>query len=256
MRFDKRHTRKIFGIGTTTLLLGSAAIAYSPNQNRYYKTVSTCANIAFDYKTSLDDLSEIHLRSANKLLTLFRENGGVYVKVGQTIASLVHLLPLEYCVVMRALQDKCAVTPIDELDALLKNDLNKSLNELFSYFDPVPLGSASLAQVHKATLRETGQVVAVKIQHPELSIQAPKDIKICTTLVKAIEYLFPDFQFSWLSNEMQQSLPEELDFNNEANNARKIAQHLIREKNIKVPEVYLSTNRILIMECIYFNLII
>jgi aarF domain-containing kinase len=238
-------------------VLAGSALVGSPDQNsplkRYFRTIESCVKISFDYKSSTDPLPEIHIRSANNLLKLFRENGGVFVKVGQAIASLMYVFPPEYCIVMQALQDQCRITPMDQIELLFKTDLNKSINDLFVDFDQIPLGSASLSQVHKATLRKTEthpeKVVAVKIQHPELLKQAPADIETCKILVKVFSYIFPEFQFEWLSKEMQISLPQELDFINESVNAKTIADHLKNLKNVHIPEVYISSKRILIMEC-------
>lgn len=137
------------------------------------------------------------------------------------------------------------------------DDLDAEIESIFSDFNPVPIGSASLAQVHKATIRPgvfgpESHVVAVKIQHPTLKAQAPADIRMCARIVRTVAKWVPDFQFGWLASEMQLSLPEELDFNHEAANAVKIAKHLKGMKNVKIPEVYMSTNRILIMECKFF----
>lgn len=156
---------------------------------------------------------------------------------------------------MQELQDQCLVTPYDDLDTLFKTDIEKSISEIFCEFDPIPLGSASLAQVHKATLRpgiipsNLPQTVAVKIQHPPLLLQAPADIHMCSVLVKWAKYMFPDFRLGWLAEEMRISLPDELDFNHETANARKIAEHLKHIRGVRIPNVYMSTKRILIMEC-------
>lgn len=69
---------------------------------------------------------------------------------------------------MRPLQDRCVPTPYEDLDKLFVADVGKTIDELFEEFDTTPLGVASLAQVHSAKIKESGQRVAVKIQHPHL----------------------------------------------------------------------------------------
>lgn len=69
---------------------------------------------------------------------------------------------------MKPLQDQCSPTPLPELQQLFLSDVGAPLSTFFSSFDPEPIGVASLAQVHRATDRETGKAVAVKIMHPDL----------------------------------------------------------------------------------------
>ena len=150
---------------------------------------------------------------------------------------------------MIVLQDKCPPTSISDIDALLKKDMNSSLAELFSSFDATPIGVASLAQVHKATLKQTGEVVAVKIQHPFLDLYSKIDIKMCADIVKLVKRAFPEFEFDWLALEMQESLPKELDFVCEAENAIRTRDNLKNESSILIPNVFWATRRILCMEC-------
>ena len=81
---------------------------------------------------------------------------------------------------MRPLQDQCYPTPIEALNDLLRTDAGKTIDEMFEEFEPNPLGVASLAQVHKARIRTTGELVAVKLQHPHL-------IEFCDVDMKTVE---------------------------------------------------------------------
>ncbi|XP_013372637.1 PREDICTED: uncharacterized aarF domain-containing protein kinase 1 isoform X3 [Chinchilla lanigera] len=123
------------------------------------------------------------------------------------------------------------------------------LHDLFLSFDDTPLGAASLAQVHKAVLRD-GRTVAVKVQHPKVQAQSSKDILLMEVLVLAVKQLFPEFEFMWLVDEAKKNLPLELDFLNEGRNAEKVAQMLKHFDFLKVPQIYweLSTKRVLLME--------
>ncbi|KAB0342676.1 hypothetical protein FD754_019602 [Muntiacus muntjak] len=124
-----------------------------------------------------------------------------------------------------------------------------SIHDLFLSFDDTPLGAASLAQVHKAVLRD-GRTVAVKVQHPKVQAQSSKDILLMEVLVLAVKQLFPEFEFMWLVDEAKKNLPLELDFLNEGRNAEKVAQMLKHFDFLKVPRIYweLSTKRVLLME--------
>ncbi|XP_019589219.1 aarF domain-containing protein kinase 1 isoform X3 [Rhinolophus sinicus] len=127
--------------------------------------------------------------------------------------------------------------------------LRSEIHDLFVSFDDTPLGAASLAQVHKAVLRD-GRTVAVKVQHPKVQAQSSKDILLMEVLVLAVKQLFPEFEFMWLVDEAKKNLPLELDFLNEGRNAEKVAQMLKHFDFLKVPQIYweLSTKRVLLME--------
>ena len=69
---------------------------------------------------------------------------------------------------MKPLQDQCKATPLAEIEQLFLTDVGQPMSTFFSTFDPTPIGVASLAQVHRATYRDTGEQVAVKVMHPDL----------------------------------------------------------------------------------------
>ncbi|KAG0337534.1 hypothetical protein BG004_007609 [Podila humilis] len=228
--------------------------------------------VGIDYKYSLDianwDLkdgvpedeaerlrrkSELHKRSAERLREMLRINGGIYIKLGQHLASLKYLLPDEWTTAMEPLQDRCTPSSIQSIQALFLSDLGQPISAHFSSFDLEPIGVASLAQVHRATLLD-GQEVAVKIQHPTLREFSEVDIKTVAGLTKFVAYVFPEFEFSWLSEEMQESLPKELNFAFEAANAARVNQNFNNARaegsksTIKVPDVVWAKDRVLVME--------
>lgn len=147
----------------------------------------------------LEAYSQCHLRSARRVLRALLANGGKSVinrhtekrfetnfisrgihKVraahGISVSSptsglfcgCVHsmdsfVLPLEWTSTMRPLQDKCDPTPYEDVNSLFLSDMGQPLSEIFDYFNPEPIGVASLAQVHIAHHRESGKTVAVKV---------------------------------------------------------------------------------------------
>lgn len=96
-------------------------------------------------------------------------------------------------------------------------------SELFTSFDPEPLGVASLAQVHRATLKN-GKEVAVKVQHHYVRGNAKIDMHTMEYCVKIMGWLFPDFKFQWLIEETKKNLPIELDFLHEGKNTEKVRE--------------------------------
>ncbi|XP_062212116.1 putative ABC1 protein At2g40090 [Phragmites australis] len=226
----------------------------------------TAATIALDYKWSLWGLEPgtpawlsakhgAHLRSANRLQELCFRNGGIYIKLGQHIAQLEYVVPEEYVQTMReSMLKRCPVSSYEQVREVFAKDLGESPETVFAEFDPVPLASASLAQVHAARTRD-GQKVAVKVQHDHLKDTGVVDIATVDLLVNVLHYIFPTFDYRWLVDEVRESAPKELDFLNEARNSEKCLENFRRlsphiAASIYAPKVYwnLSTSRILTME--------
>jgi aarF domain-containing kinase len=267
-----------------TRILIPAGIGYSLYDDnslwmRHVRTITTVGRIVWDYKrlasegNSLNHITEgnsdpstivqhrkslCHRRSATRLLELFQKNGGVYVKIGQHLASMVYLLPKEYTDTLLVLQDRCPPTPFDQITKFLEQEQERMHHTLgkdmyLVDLDPQPLGVASLAQVHKAVLKiGTSSVpVAVKIQHPQLHHQANADIQICSFLVKTIKKVFPGFEFDWVAEEMAINLPLELDFAHEHQNAERTRLLFQRNHVLRIPQVFWSSPRLLVMEFVH-----
>ncbi|ALC40823.1 CG3608 [Drosophila busckii] len=193
--------------------------------------------------------SRVHKIAAEKLLQLICTNKGVYIKVGQHIGALEYLLPKEFVQTMKVLHSDAPQNPIEDLYKVIRQDLKRNPEDLFDSFEREPLGTASLAQVHKARLK-TGEVVAVKVQHPYVKGNSLVDMKTMELAVKLLAKIFPDFKIQWLVEESKKNLPIELDFLNEGRNAEKVAQQFAKYSWLRVPKIYweLSTKRVLVME--------
>lgn len=146
-----------------------------------------------------------------------------------------YLLPYEWTTTFIPLQDKCPVSSLESIQELLIDDTGHRMDELFESFSPEPIGAASLAQVHTATLKGSGKKVAVKVQHPALAEWVPLDLALTRFTFSMLKRFFPEYDLEWLSKEMDLSLPQELDFRNEARNATRTAEYF--KKNSDTPLV-------------------
>lgn len=171
--------------------------------------------------------SVIHRQAANRLLQLCRDNGGVYVKIGQHLAQLDYLIPEEYIETLATLFDDTPQTAFSDMVQVIREDLGcQDLAQLFDGFEIEPIASASLAQVHVAYEKGTGRKLAVKVQHRGLRETAAGDIFALETVVHLAERLFTDFSYGWIADEIAPHLPKELDFLNEGRNAERAAADL------------------------------
>lgn len=100
------------------------------------------------------------------LRKIFEKLGATYIKLGQFIASSPSLFPDEYVLEFQKCLDKTESVPFNEIERVLKQDLQLPMSEVFSFVDPTPLASASVAQVHAARLAGSNKDVVIKILKP------------------------------------------------------------------------------------------
>ncbi|KAK1584865.1 ABC1 family protein [Colletotrichum navitas] len=227
---------------------------------RVAAALAVCIN---DYRTTLNQkesiedpdlqskiLKDCHQRCADRTLKVLEKNGGIFIKLGQHLSAMNYLLPQEWTNTFIPLQDKCPVSSFESIEEMFRKDIGQELWDCFSEFSPEPIGAASLAQVHTATLKETGMPVAVKVQHPGLGEWSQLDLALTRFTFSTLKRFFPEYDLEWLSSEMDISLPKELDFREEARNANRTREHFARlpEHPLVVPEVLWAKERILVMQ--------
>mmetsp|Transcript_34493 Transcript_34493/g.38634 ORF Transcript_34493/g.38634 Transcript_34493/m.38634 type:complete len:631 (-) Transcript_34493:85-1977(-) len=201
-------------------------------QNRQKKKMQEAATQLADAedqlvsKEGISQKSRLNRRSALRLLKLCRNNGGVYIKLGQHAANLDYLLPPEYIEVLSSLFNEAPRSNIYDVYKVIEEDLGCKVEELFDNFDPHPIASASLAQVHVAYCKETKKKLAVKVQHRGLRETSAGDLFAVTRVVRVIDSILKDFTFGWIADEMAPQLPKELDFVREGENAEKATVHV------------------------------
>lgn len=199
-------------------------------------------------------ISQIHTHAAERLVNLCRTNAGVYIKIGQHLANMDYLIPQEYIQVLGCLLDDAPTSSYESVSQVIQDDLGQSPEELFDNFDPTPIASASLAQVHVAYDKTTGRKLAVKVQHKGLRETCRGDLLALTTVVHALEFFLEDFNFGWIADEIAPQLPLELDFQNEGKNSERAARFLQQRQHtnndVVVPKVLWNhtSSRVLCME--------
>ena len=192
--------------------------------------------------------------SPEEFRAMLEDLGPSFVKIGQTLSTRSEILPKAYCDELKKLQMECDPLPFDQMLAALDDIYGERQGDIFDAIDPTPLGSASLAQVHKARLAN-GDIVAVKIQRPGVKATMALDIDIMRMVARQASRFMKDDQMLDLRDvveELWATFLEETDFQREAANLQEFARLNKDVAFIDSPHVYpeLCGEYVLVMEYI------
>lgn len=189
-----------------------------------------------------------------KLRQILEDLGPTFVKLGQVMSIRPDFLPPDYCDELMKLQSEAKPLPFATIVGVIEREYNRKWNQVFKFIDEEALGSASIAQVHRAVL-STGERVVVKVQRPGIYEIMSKDIvllKRAATLLKIISQSQDIVDFNMVLDEMWAIAKQEMDFLMEADHIEEF-EHLNRDIDyVSCPRVFrqLSTPHILVMEFI------
>jgi ubiquinone biosynthesis protein len=192
---------------------------------------------------------------SRRLRLAFERLGPTYIKLGQIISSGEGIFPEEIVGQFRLLRDQVRPETFDAVREVIEVDLGRSLEEVFSRFEPEPVAAASVAQVHRARLR-TGEDVVVKVQRPTVADLVRKDLAVMSWIAPALVGRIPVAALAnppALVELFAETIVEELDFRLEADNMLDIAAVLAttgQNTAMVVPRPHpdLVTRRVLVME--------
>ena len=180
---------------------------------------------------------------------IIQDLGPTFVKIGQIASQQAEYIPAEYADALSKLRSSVASMDLDTVYSQIEKHLGKPVNELFASFDEKPLGSASVGQVHKATLFD-GTVVAVKVRRPGVVDTVARDFAL---IEKVLDTFIKDgiggIDVKALILELEKTSKIELDFTNEAVNLEKFWENNVERAGIESPKCYREyTNEAILTE--------
>lgn len=192
---------------------------------------------------------------AVKMRVALEELGPIFIKFGQALSTRKDLLPEDFSIELSKLQDDCPPFDEEHSKQIIEQALKRPIDEAFSSFDPTPMASASIAQVHAATL-PGGEEVVVKVVRPDIKPVIEQDIRIMFGLAGWVEKLVKEARRLHpveIVAEFQKTLLDEMDMMREAANASQLKRNFHNSDLLYVPEVYWShtSQSVMTMERIY-----
>jgi ubiquinone biosynthesis protein len=184
---------------------------------------------------------------------MLEDLGTTFIKLGQMLSGRPDLIPEELIKELERLQDLTPTFEGDLARRLIEEELGQPIGHIFSHFDKVPLASASIGQVHRATLHD-GREVVIKVQRPDIQDQIEVDMDILRALAKLAEKYREEVRHynpQAIVEALEKTMELELDFKHELKNIRLFkANAVLRHREVVVPEIYeaFSSERILTME--------
>jgi len=180
------------------------------------------------------------LSQAERMRLALEELGPTFIKLGQLLSTRPDIVPAEYLAELQKLQDRVPTVETEKIFGQVHQELGRPVEELFSHFDPTPLATASIAQVHRGTLK-TGEQVVFKIRRPEIETVIETDVDILMGLAYLMDKHLPGGEMYdpiGLVKEFRRSITRELDFSREGRTIDRFSSNFADEESVRIPKVY------------------
>jgi ubiquinone biosynthesis protein len=196
-----------------------------------------------------EEWERAHDRTALALHDLGVRLAGLFVKVCQVVGARADVFPAPFVRRLGRFHDRVPPRPFATLRPAIERELGRPLAAVFAHVDETPLAAASLAQVHRATLRD-GSSVVVKVQYPDIARLAQIDLASLRRTIRLVAWLEPAFDLRSIVEEIAYFVALELDFAREADSTERVRAACAGDATVRIPHVYceLSTPRLLVLE--------
>ncbi len=206
-----------------------------------------------DKKRGEDERRRISLAERVRLVAM--DLGPSFVKLGQIASTRPDVLPEEWIVELKKLQDEVTPLSFEEIKGAVETSLGAPLEEIYESFEEKPLAAASIAQVHRAVLRtpDGSKDVVVKVQRPKIAETVVRDVDLLQYLARFVERTIPEshiYRPTALVGQFDAAITAELDFSLEADNARRFAENFAGHPHARFPKIHkqASSKRVITME--------
>ena len=213
------------------------------------------ANVTRGEQASEEALSRRQLETAKQIVAVLGTMKGAAMKLGQVMSFLdVGLVPEEHREEFQRelskLRDAAPTVSFKQMKRVIEEDLEEPISKVFASFDEEPIAAASIGQVYRATLKEDGREVAVKVQYPGVASAVRADMQNLDMIMRLLKRMTPGMDVKAITEEIRERIVEELDYELEAQNQRSLARIFAEHPFIVVPEVIssLSRERVLVSE--------
>jgi ubiquinone biosynthesis protein len=175
------------------------------------------------------------------LVRLCTDLGATFIKVGQVASTRADLLPPTLIAELSSLQDRVPPFAFADVRRTVEAELGRPLEAVYADFDPEPVAAASVAQVHRATLRSNGAPVAVKVRRPDILEKVQLDRSILLFVARGLERAVPTLRLVALESAIRtfcEAVEAQLDLGRELANNRRFARDFADDEDVCVPDVY------------------
>ncbi|HEY4896411.1 MAG TPA: AarF/ABC1/UbiB kinase family protein [Solirubrobacteraceae bacterium] len=206
------------------------------------------ANVTRGEEASEEAMARRQLETAKQIVAVLGTMKGAAMKLGQVMSFLDMGIVAEehreeFQHELAKLRDAAPTVSFKQMKRVIEEDLEDPISEVFATFDEEPIAAASIGQVYRATLKDGGREVAVKVQYPGVASAVRADLQNLDMIMRLLKRMTPGMDVKAITEEIKERIVEELDYELEAQNQRSLARIFAGHPFIVVPEVISSLSR-------------
>ncbi len=251
MRVMARENEKI----PTSRVRRTATVATLAASEAVKQFGTRAANVTRGEEASEEAMSRRQLETAKQIVAVLGTMKGAAMKLGQVMSFLdMGIVPEEhreeFQLELAKLRDAAPTVSFKQMKRVIEEDLEEPISKIFASFDEEPIAAASIGQVYRATLKDGGREVAVKVQYPGVAGAVRADMQNLDMIMRLLKRMTPGMDVKAITGEIRERIVEELDYELEAQNQRSLARIFAGHPFIVVPEVVssLSRERVMVSE--------